>query len=191
MPSHSELPAKSESEPDPDPAICGFLSLDIIEDAGDWSSLEDARVAIEGAVRALAAHAQFKSHSLAQVCIALSDDVHVRRLNATYRGKDKATNVLSFPAGDDAQEPDAVAVFLGDVVLAHETIVAEAADLGLTPLHHLQHLAIHGVLHLNGYDHETDEDAAIMEALEIEILAALGVSSPYAEGISLEPAAGE
>ena len=112
----------------------------------------------------------------------------MRRLNATYRGKDKSTNVLSFPAGGDAQEPDAQAVFLGDVVLALETVVAEAAQLGLTPLHHLQHLAIHGVLHLNGYDHETDEDAAIMEGLEIEILAGLGIPSPY---LALEPAQGE
>jgi probable rRNA maturation factor len=115
MPSHSDL--QSSSEPEPEPAICGWLTLDIIEDAGDWSSLEGARGAIEGAVRALAAHMQFKSQSPAGVCIALSDETHVRRLNATYRGKDKATNVLSFPAGDDAQEPDARAVFLGDVVL--------------------------------------------------------------------------
>ena len=189
MPSHSDL--QSAPEPEPEPAICGWLTLDIIEDAGDWSKLNGARAAIEAAVRALAAHKQFKSHSPAQICIALSDDAHVRRLNATYRGKDKPTNVLSFPAGGDAQELDAQAVFLGDVVLALETIAAEAADLGLTPLHHLQHLAIHGVLHLNGYDHETDEDAAIMEGLEIEILAGLGIPSPYAQGLALEPAAGE
>lgn len=189
MPSHSDL--QSTPEPEPEPAICGWLTLDIIEDAGDWTRLDGARAAIEVAVKALTAHKLFKSYSPAQICIALSDDAHVRRLNATYRGKDKSTNVLSFPAGGDAQEPDAQAVFLGDVVLALETVVAEAAQLGLTPLHHLQHLAIHGVLHLNGYDHETDEDAAIMEGLEIEILAGLGIPSPYAQGLAFEPAAGE
>jgi probable rRNA maturation factor len=179
------------AEPEPEPIRCGWLTIDIVHDAGDWSALGDVAGAIEAAVNALTDHRSLKPHESADVCIALSDDVAVRRLNARYRGKDKPTNVLSFPAGDDAQEPDSGSVFLGDVVLALETVQREAAELGIPPLHHIQHLAVHGVLHLNNYDHETDEDAAVMEGLEIEILATLGIASPYSHATALERAVGE
>jgi probable rRNA maturation factor len=179
------------AEPEPEPIRCGWLTIDIVHDAGDWAALGDVAGAIEAAVKALTGHRLLKPHEPADVCIALSDDAAVRRLNATYRGKDKPTNVLSFPAGDDAQEPDSGSVFLGDVVLALETLQREATELGIPPLHHIQHLAVHGVLHLNNYDHETDEDAAVMEGLEIEILATLGIASPYSHAAALERAGGE
>ncbi len=178
-------------EPEPEPIRCGWLTVDIAHDAGDWSVLGDVAGAIEAAVKALTGHRSLKPHEPADVCVALSDDAAVRRLNATYRNKDKPTNVLSFPAGDDAQEPDSGCVFLGDVVLALETLRREAAELGIPALHHIQHLAVHGILHLNNYDHETDEDAAVMEGLEIEILATLGIASPYSPAAALERAGGE
>ena len=180
---HDQTAAK---EPEPEPAICGWLTLDIVHDAGDWTELDGVNAAIESVVRVLAAHALFTTHAPSGVCIALSDDSAVGRLNGLYRGTDKPTNVLSFPAGGDAQEPGAETIFLGDVVLALETVLREAEGLGIAPLHHVQHLAIHGVLHLNGYDHETDEDAGVMEALEASILAVLGIASPHSHDMGQE-----
>jgi probable rRNA maturation factor len=104
--------------------------------------------------------------------IALADDRRVRALNVRDRKKDKPTNVLSYPSG----ERD----FLGDVVLARQTVWREAKSQGKTPADHLSHLVVHGTLHLLGYDHETSEaDAERMEALERRILAKLGIADPY------------
>jgi probable rRNA maturation factor len=104
--------------------------------------------------------------------IALADDRRVRVLNARDRRKDKPTNVLSYPSGER--------VFLGDVVLARQTIWREASAQGKTPADHVAHLVVHGTLHLLGYDHETGEaDAQRMEALERRILAKLGIADPY------------
>jgi probable rRNA maturation factor len=104
--------------------------------------------------------------------IALADDRRVRALNARDRKKDKATNVLSYPSGDRE--------FLGDVVLARQTVWREARSQGKTAADHVSHLVVHGTLHLMGYDHETSEaDAERMEALERRILAKLGIADPY------------
>ena len=104
------------------------------------------------------------------VCIVLADDSLQRRLNREFRGRDKSTNVLSFDGAPGA---------LGDVVLALETIAAEAEAQGKTLAAHLAHLVVHGVLHLMGYDHERPGQARRMERLEIEILAGLGIADPY------------
>ena len=108
----------------------------------------------------------------------------MRRLNLAYRGKDAPTNVLSFPF----QRPPGTAgdadAYLGDVVLAAETVRREAAERGIEPTHHLQHLVVHGLLHLLGYDHETDAAAEDMEGLETEILATIGIADPYAASAS-------
>lgn len=118
----------------------------------------------------------------AELSLVLSDDAEVRRLNAEYRGQDKPTNVLSFAAlDDDAPLPPEGRVSLGDVIIAFETTAAEAAGEGKTLTDHLSHLVVHGVLHLLGYDHEDDAQAAEMECLETAVLAALGVADPYAE----------
>lgn len=122
-----------------------------------------------------------------ELSIVLSSDDEVRQLNATFRGKDTATNVLSFPVldvspddGHGGLEP----LPLGDVIIAYETVQREAAELGLDPLHHLYHLTVHGVLHLLGFDHEEDAAAEEMEGLEREILLSEGYHDPYGEKTS-------
>ena len=100
----------------------------------------------------------------------LSDDAQVRVLNRDYRNKDKATNVLSFPQSGP---------LLGDIILARETIAREAREKGATFEAHLTHLILHGWLHLQGFDHQTDAEATEMEAIEIAALARLGIDNPY------------
>jgi probable rRNA maturation factor len=155
-----------------------WLSLDILHEAGDWSRISDRDALIAEAARALAIHPRFASEAPAEACVALSDDATVRDLNYRFRGKDKPTNVLSFPALKGPGETEAGA--LGDIILAQETIAREADEQGVTPGHHLQHLVVHGLLHLLGFDHETDGEAQEMEGLEIEVLATLGIANPYA-----------
>jgi probable rRNA maturation factor len=118
----------------------------------------------------------------AELAIMLTDDVGIRTLNKNWRGIDKPTNVLSFPALQPTGTPapgDAPRM-LGDIAIAYETLRREADDEHKPFDHHLSHLAIHGFLHLVGYDHETDEEAEKMETLEREILAQLGIPDPYA-----------
>ena len=114
----------------------------------------------------------------AELSILLSGDAEIQALNRDYRNKDQATNVLSFPAGDDgaAGRPR----LLGDVVLALETVQREATAQGKPLADHLSHLTVHGMLHLLGHDHETETQATAMEVLETEILNRLGIADPYA-----------
>lgn len=114
------------------------------------------------------------SFSLGPVSILLTDDGTVAALNQQFRGKAGPTNVLSFPA---APNPEG---HLGDIALAHGVCAREAAQQGKALTAHLQHLVAHGVLHLVGYDHITDDEAAVMEDKERRILASLGVADPYA-----------
>ena len=121
------------------------------------------------------------------VALALADDAFVARLNGRFRGKDEATNVLSFPAGPPDQSGDAPAAaaheppFLGDIALAWGTIAAESEQSGTPIFHHIAHLIVHGTLHLFGHDHMQDQDAGVMESLETHILARLGIPDPYIE----------
>jgi len=103
----------------------------------------------------------------------------MRGLNRDYRGKDKPTNVLSFPAGQVAGLPDAEPVPLGDIVVCADVVSDEAATQEKAPADHWAHMLVHGTLHLLGFDHEDETDAATMEALETRILAAGGVADPY------------
>jgi probable rRNA maturation factor len=117
------------------------------------------------------------------VSLLFTSDAVIQKLNQKWRGKDKPTNVLSFPAGDSLGGSPAEngVEFLGDIALALETVQREAVDEGKTFEHHLTHLLVHGFLHLCGYDHETgDEDADEMETLERAILARLAIADPYA-----------
>ncbi len=124
-------------------------------------------------------------HGEAELAVMLTDDAGIRTLNSNWRGIDKPTNVLSFPAlqPTGASSPDDAPRMLGDIAIAYETTRKEADDEQKPFDHHLSHLAVHGFLHLIGYDHEKDDEAEVMEALETEILAQLGIPDPYADEI--------
>ena len=146
------------------------MSIDVEVDVevDDWLTVEHvADCARKAACAALA------SREDGSVAILLADDEAIRELNREWRGQDKPTNVLSFPA------PVTAAPHLGDVALAYETCAREAAEQGKPLKHHLAHLVAHGVLHLVGWDHQTDAEADRMEALERDILARIGVPDPY------------
>ena len=105
----------------------------------------------------------------------------MQQLNSEFRDQDKPTNVLSFPAGDLAGLPDEAERPLGDIVVCAAVVAAEAEQQGKTRSDHWAHIIVHGTLHLSGFDHESDSDAAEMESLEIRILGIYGVANPYAE----------
>jgi probable rRNA maturation factor len=144
-----------------------------------WTAaLPDATALTEAA--AAAALAEIGGAEPGDVAILLADDAAVRILNARFRGQDRATNVLSFPAAADAQGQ------AGDIALAYGVCAAEAAAQAKPLAHHLQHLTVHGVLHLFGFDHDGDTEAMVMEGLERRIMAGLGVPDPYAAELGAE-----
>jgi probable rRNA maturation factor len=147
-----------------------------------WQAEPDVEAVIQRAVAAAAAIADAGTGE-AELAVMLTDDSGIRTLNSNWRGIDKPTNVLSFPAlpPTGAGGPDDAPPMLGDIAIAYETTRKEADDEQKPFDHHLSHLAVHGFLHLIGYDHEKDDDAEAMEALEAEILAQLGIPDPYAD----------
>ena len=151
------------------------LVVDILVESPRWSACRDAKPVLRRAIAAASAVAPTKAGELA---IVLTDDSAMRGLNRAWRRKDAPTNVLSFPA----KEPQAgrgVPRLMGDIVIAYETTMREAKAEGKPFRHHLAHLAVHGFLHLSGYDHEGDDEADIMENLEIAVLKCLKVPNPY------------
>jgi probable rRNA maturation factor len=154
------------------------LTADILVTAACWRAEPDAETLVQRAIAAAAEHASVAAGS-AEIAIVLTDDAGIRTLNREWRGIDKPTNVLSFPAaqlpGDHAQPR-----MLGDIAIAYEITRREAEGESKPFAHHLSHLAVHGFLHLVGYDHENDADAGAMENMERTILASLGVPDPYA-----------
>ena len=118
-----------------------------------------------------------------EISVTLTGDEQVRALNAKWRGKDKATNVLSFPMAETYElQNENVAekeLLLGDIILAHDVCEAEAEEKGVPFEDHAAHLLVHGTLHLLGYDHLHDSDAAEMETREVRALARLGIANPY------------
>jgi probable rRNA maturation factor len=150
--------------------------LEIIVEAPTWNALRGVKPALRRAISAAAAPMRLEESELA---IVLTDDSAIRALNRRWRGRDKATNVLSFPA-HGLVPPGSGPRPLGDIVIAYETMTREAQEQGLPLTHHLTHLAVHGFLHLLGYDHESDTEAETMEQLERDILARLDVPDPYA-----------
>ena len=146
--------------------------------SGEWDSRIDWPALARTAVHAAVAHSRHAGLGDSEVSVKFTSDGEVRALNAAWRGKDKATNVLSFPM---AEEKDlAGAQLLGDIVLAFGVCAAEAADKQVPIETHAAHLVVHGALHLLGYDHETsDADAEEMEAVERRALASIGIADPY------------
>jgi len=116
-----------------------------------------------------------------EVAILLADDEALQELNKSWRGKDRPTNVLSFPAPKDLRPYPGQPLFLGDLALSFSTLEREAREQSKTFEQHAAHLLIHGTLHLLGFDHETEEEAKIMEELEVQILADMGIPDPYNE----------
>lgn len=141
--------------------------------AADFRIEHPAWAGLEAALAAAIAEAARAEAAQGEVDVLLADDAALHALNRQWRGKDKPTNVLSFPSEDSRH--------LGDIALAAETVAAEAEAQGKSFERHATHLIVHGFLHLLGYDHETETDAAIMEDRERAILAALGAPDPYAE----------
>jgi probable rRNA maturation factor len=152
-------------------------AVEIVVESPLWSGVPGAEEAVRHAIAAAAQACRASG----ELCVVLGDDAAIRALNARWRDRDAATNVLSFPAspsllpaeGGRAPRP------LGDIFIALETTRGEAEAEGKPMLHHLSHLAVHGFLHLLGYDHETDDGAETMERLERDILARLDIPDPY------------
>ena len=146
--------------------------------SADWDSRIDWPALARSAVHAAVAQSRHPGLSDSEVSVKLTSDEEVRGLNAAWRGKDKPTNVLSFPMAEESEL--AGAQLLGDVVLAHGICAAEAAERKVAIEVHAAHLVVHGTLHLLGYDHETsDEDAGEMEEAERRALASIGIADPY------------
>ncbi|QCI80544.1 rRNA maturation RNase YbeY [Hankyongella ginsenosidimutans] len=164
------------------------IALEIAEDRWsetglDWNAL--ACAVCDAALKATPFEHWSSAAEVLEVSVQLTNDAEVQELNRDYRGKDKPTNVLSFPMIEMRELADGLLApeqLLGDVVLALETVAAEAAAQGKTLRDHGLHLIAHGFLHLLGYDHETGAaDAEAMEALERRALAELNVADPYGE----------
>ncbi len=141
----------------------------VIEDDAWRDLLPDAQALAD---RCQAAAGDVEPALAREIALLLCDDAAIKALNARFRKRDKATNVLSFPSGEESG-------FLGDIALARETCMREAAAKNIALEDHAAHLIIHAMLHLVGYDHEADSEASVMERRETEILASMGVSDPY------------
>ena len=148
------------------------VKIDVMVESDLWKEKADVKSV---ARRAIAEAAAMLSTAGAELAIVLTDDSTIRSLNRTWRGIDAATNVLSFPTIRAGGEP----ALIGDVVLAYETVAAEARAERKPFAHHVAHLAVHGFLHLLGYDHVRKKDAETMERIERAILARLAIPDPY------------
>jgi len=151
------------------------FALDIAVESDDWRRLENIEELAETAIGAAVLRCGVKIPAGAEISILLCDDAFIRDLNQKWRGIDKPTNVLSFPAGDTS----VLGMLLGDIIIAYETAQRESAEEQKPMRAHVTHLLVHGFLHLIGYDHLIAAEAEEMEALERAILADLGIDDPY------------
>jgi probable rRNA maturation factor len=160
------------------------VEIEINLSAAAWESFDSLEGLVRRCVDASLAETRAKLFEGCELSVTFCDDAEIQELNAEWRGKDKPTNVLSFPTpGKLAARP-----LLGDIVIAYETVAREAAEQDKTLSEHTAHMVIHGFLHLIGYDHETAAEAEEMEGLERRIASRLDLRDPYAEG---EDEAGE
>ena len=149
------------------------MKLEISIDDKDWKSVASLRKLTRAAVKAAL------TDDDVSVSVLFTGDLEIMEVNAQWRGKASATNVLSFPVSATTPVPDGELRPIGDIVLAYGVIAREAEEQKKTVANHVAHLIVHGTLHLLGYDHEDDGEAAMMEAREIEILTGLGIENPY------------
>lgn len=159
-------------------ALPDGLVIDVNLEAGNWPGEKDLIHLAGAAIRATLSTGGLQVTDNSEVSLLFTDDDAIRKLNGQWRDKDKPTNVLSFPGSDPVD--DVYGPLLGDIVFGFETIEREARDMGVDFSDHLSHLTVHGLLHLFDYDHQTDEEAELMEGLEKTILASLGIDDPYA-----------
>lgn len=150
-------------------------AIDVAIEAEDWSALEALPELAEAAIQAAMRESRVSLGKGAEISVLFCNDSFIRELNRKWRGIDKATNVLAFPAGDGT----ASARLLGDIVVAFETASREAAAAGKPLRDHVAHLLVHGSLHLIGLDHAGEAEAAAMEAIERAALARLAIADPY------------
>lgn len=138
-------------------------NLNVVLESGDWEeALDDAQTLAKKALETIEG----------ELSLVLADNAFIQDLNHQFRGHNKSTNVLSFPSDDEDD-------YLGDVIVALETLQVEAKEQGKRLSHHFTHMVIHGALHLQGLDHEDETEAEIMEAKEIQMLEQLGIANPY------------
>lgn len=162
-----------------------LVDLTLVLHDARWRSLvpnteQFARSVIMEALKAIPGRVpKPKKDRLPEIACLFTNDAEIRILNRQFRGKDKATNVLSFAADRSAPAPDEQPVIIGDLILSVDTIQAEAGDQGKTFANHTAHMLVHGILHLFEYDHEHDSEAEDMEKLEREVLGRLGIADPY------------
>ena len=163
-----------------------MLEIDIESDE-EWDSSTDWSLLVRKAAEAAVAESAFpqlaESGRAVEISVRLASDEDVRALNAHWRGKNKPTNVLSFPMSEQYEleqaDEDGPELMLGDIVLAKGVCEREAAEKEIPFERHATHLLVHGTLHLLGYDHGDDQDAADMEGREVRALARLGIDDPY------------
>ena len=160
------------------------MTVDCVIEDIRWSNIE---IVAKRGTDATLAHLGFDPEKF-EISILACDDARIATLNADFRGKPSPTNVLSWPSDERAPEEDGAMpdipelpmdAELGDIAIAFETCMREAAKEGKLMEDHTMHLVVHGTLHLLGFDHERDKDAALMEGLETQILGNLGISDPY------------
>ncbi|WP_375637600.1 MULTISPECIES: rRNA maturation RNase YbeY [unclassified Bartonella] len=155
-----------------------MIIIDIMIKSAGWNDEKMLYNITEKALMATMHHVSLEN-VVSEISLLFTDDEHMAQINAQWRNKNKSTNVLSFPAFP-LKAGNQPGPMLGDIIIARETVVFEAEKEGKTFQDHLTHMIVHGILHLLGYDHETDDEAYKMEKLEREILQKLSIKDPYA-----------
>jgi probable rRNA maturation factor len=156
-----------------------MISIEIAVESAGWPPEDELRALAEKAVKSVVAELKLRPPKGCELSLLFTDDAAMQVLNRDWRGKDKPTNVLSFPAFP-TMVGGKLPPMLGDIAIARETVEREAAEEQKPFAHHLSHMVVHGLLHLIGHDHEADDEAEIMEAAERRILARLAIPDPYA-----------
>ena len=153
-----------------------MIDVDVLVLDERWAALGDPEALARRSIEAAFSVLSDGPTGDIEISVALTDDAAIQALNRDWRGKDHPTNVLSFPASETRTPGPRP---LGDLALAYETVARESLEENKSVADHAVHLLVHGTLHLLGYDHESDSDAAVMEALEVEALARIGLADPY------------